>query len=158
MFLKTNFKIKIVKSFFCSREGDSYNRDLKSHEILHPEYESEQEEEISDMNDNLDQIDNLKRKRDPSTNRDSTISANNSMKCEKCPFETKTINCYQEHVRNHQPRLIAFNLWFQRFICLILFISLSLRDGATMCRYCDYMLLTGNIYISQFSIKIIKLK
>jgi len=62
--------------------------------------------DISKFYDNLDQIDNLKRKRDTSTNRDSTISANNSMKCEKCPFETKKINCYQDHVKNHQPRFL----------------------------------------------------
>jgi hypothetical protein len=75
---------------------------------LHPEYESKQEDEIdmSDISkfyDNLDQIDNLKRKREQSTNRDS---ADNSMKCEKCPFETKKINCFQDHVKNHQPRLL----------------------------------------------------
>jgi len=76
---------------------------------------SEQEDESSenesfDTNDNLDQIDNLKRKRDTSTNRDSAIPANNSMKCGKCPFETNKISSYQDHVRNHEPRLITFNL------------------------------------------------
>jgi hypothetical protein len=70
------------------------------------EYESS---DTSQSNENLDQSDNLKRKREPSIHRDSTISANDSIKCDKCPFKTNISKYFQEHVRNHQPRLIKFN-------------------------------------------------
>ena len=76
---------------------------------MHPEYEPDQEEEIkvsdvATVYNNLDLIENRKRKRASSPSQDLIVKTSDKNKCQMCPFKTEFKTDFQSHLKNHQYR------------------------------------------------------
>ena len=76
---------------------------------MHPEYVPDQEEEIevsdvATVHENLDLIENRKRKRASSPSQDLIVKTSYTNKCQMCPFQTEFKTDFQSHLKNHQYR------------------------------------------------------